>query len=132
MVGKTLFFSPSVITISTVLEQLLSFSHLSMLYNLNRLSTLLAGTMRYISSAYLASRLSGLIGVRSAALTTIAGTSCDGQKCRDELTEFSTVSVSPKEVYHPMEDTVWDIQLNQFSEEFRARQRQKLWRNPKQ
>jgi len=69
------FFFLSVITISTVLERfsarLFSLPHLSMLSNSSgRLSTLLAGTMRYVSSAYLASRLPSLIGVRSAALTT--------------------------------------------------------------
>jgi len=62
------FFFPSVITISAVLGRFsarLFFSpHLSVLSNSSdRLSTLLAGTMRYVSSAYLASRLPRLIGV---------------------------------------------------------------------
>jgi len=69
------FFIPSVITISTVLERvtarLFSLLNLSMLSSSSdRLSTLLAGTMRYVSSAYLASRLPGLNGVRSTALTS--------------------------------------------------------------
>ena len=73
--ARHFFFLPSVIIISTVLERfsvkLLPLAHFSMFSNSSdRLSTLLAGTIRYVSSAYLASRLPGLIGVRSAALTT--------------------------------------------------------------
>jgi len=65
-----------IITISADLlwlrvKKLIAFAHSSMLSNSRvRLSTLLAGTMRYVSSAYLASEFPVVTGVRSAALTT--------------------------------------------------------------
>jgi len=64
------FLFLSTITISADLPQfrvrLLTFAHSSMLSN----SILIAGTMRYVSSAYLASEFIAVTGVRSATFTT--------------------------------------------------------------
>ena len=69
------FLFLSMITISADLPRLrvrlLTFAHSSILSNSRvRLATLLAGTMRYVSSAYLASEFPAMTGMRSAALTT--------------------------------------------------------------
>ena len=68
------FIFLSIITISADLPRLrvrlLAFAYSSMLSSSGvRLSALIAGTMRYVSSAYLASEFPAVTGVASAALS---------------------------------------------------------------
>jgi len=136
------FFFPSMITISSVLGQFsarLFFSpHLSVLSSSSyRLSTLLAGII--VSSAYLASRLPGLIGVRSAALTTkVAGPTAEPWMTPVVMIKNAEVS-SPNLVCECVLQRSLPSNCRQslgysaesvFEEEFHIGQCRKLWRNP--